>query len=301
MPGTIIVGVDGRTGGRDALAFAAALAGATDSALTAVRVYPYERHPTRGSVAAYERQLRADTHADLERELEESAVAARPLVIGDLSPARALQRVAEGEHADLLVVGSSHHGAVGHVLVGDVATSALHHAPCAVAVAPRGYAERGGAVRTIGVGFDGGEESQAALKFAAELAKELGADIAIRCVLASPVPAAYPSGYEPGWADQLERSARANVDAAMRQVRELGLTASEEVVVGSPRDELVEFSRQVDLLVIGSRGWGPVRRLLLGGTADRLFRAAAAPVLAVPRPADTAYEAESDDRASAPA
>jgi hypothetical protein len=44
-----------------------------------------------------------------------------------------------------------------------------------------------------------------------------------------------------------------------------------------------------------------VRRLLLGGTADRLFRAAAAPVLAVPRPVETASEHPSDERAAAPA
>jgi nucleotide-binding universal stress UspA family protein len=301
MLGTIIAGVDGRDGGRDALAFAAALAGATDSRLVAVQVYPYEVHPTRGSLAQYENALRADTQSELDRTLADADVTARALVLGDLSPARALQRVAEGEHADLLVVGSSHHGALGHVLVGDVATSALHHAPCAVAVAPHGYAAAGGPLRTIGVGFDGGEESLAALTLAVELATQLGAEIAIRRVIASPVPAAYPDGYEADWTDQLERSARAEMNAALLVAREQGVTVSAQTVVGVPRDELVEFSQQVDLLVIGSRGWGPVRRLLLGGTADRLFRAAGAPVLAVPRPAETAHETHRDERATAPA
>jgi len=300
MPGTIIAGVDGRDGGRDALAFAAALARATDRNLIAVRVHPHETH-VRGSVAAFEEQLRADAQSDLERALAGAGVEARPMVVGDASPARALQRVAEHEHADLLVVGSSHHGAIGHVLVGDVAGSALHHAPCAVAVAPYGYAANSGPVRTIGVGFDGGEESLAALALAAELATQLGAEIAVRRVIASPVPAAYPAGYEADWADQLERSARAEMTTALQAARAQGVTVSAEVVVGVPRDELVEFSRQVDLLVIGSRGWGPVRRLLLGGTADRLFRAAAAPVLAVPRPAHAVHEAQRDEHAAAPA
>jgi nucleotide-binding universal stress UspA family protein len=300
MPGTIIAGVDGREGGRDALAFAVALAGATKRNLVAVRVHPYEPH-VRGSVAAFEEQLRADAQSDLERALAETGVEARPLVIGDASPARALQRVAEHEHADVLVVGSSHHGALGHVLVGDVAGSALQHAPCAVAVAPHGYAANGGPVRTIGVGFDGGEESLAALEHAVELAMQLGAEIAIRRVVASPVPAAYPEGYEADWTDQLERSANAEMNTALQVARDRGVTVSAETVVGVPRDELVEFSRQVDLLVIGSRGWGPIRRLLLGGTADRLFRAAAAPVLAVPRPATTAHETQREERATAPA
>jgi nucleotide-binding universal stress UspA family protein len=301
MLGTIIAGVDGRDGGRDALAFAGSLAGATDSRLIAVQVYPYEVHPSRGSLAQYEKDLRAATQSELERAVADAGVTARALVLGDLSPARALQRVAESEHADLLVVGSSHHGALGHVLVGDVATSVLHHAPCAVAVAPHGYAANGRPVHTIGVGFDGGAESLAALALAADLATQLGAEIAIRRVVASPVPAAYPAGYEADWTDQLERSANAEMNTALQVAHERGVTASAETVVGVPRDELAAFSRQVDLLVIGSRGWGPMHRLLLGGTADRLFRAAAAPVLAVPRPAQTAHEAQRDERATAPA
>jgi nucleotide-binding universal stress UspA family protein len=60
--------------------------------------------------------------------------------------------------------------------------------------------------------------------------------------------------------------------------------ASGEIAVGSPLVELVELSGSVDLLVVGSRGFGPVRRLLLGSTSDRLVREAACPVLAVPRP-----------------
>jgi nucleotide-binding universal stress UspA family protein len=40
------------------------------------------------------------------------------------------------------------------------------------------------------------------------------------------------------------------------------------------------------MIVVGSRGWGPVRRLLLGSTSERLVREAACPVIAVARPAD---------------
>ena len=77
MLGTIIAGVDGRDGGRDALAFAATLARATEGDLVAAQVYPYERHRTRGSVAGFEEELRADTLADLERELADADVAGR--------------------------------------------------------------------------------------------------------------------------------------------------------------------------------------------------------------------------------
>jgi nucleotide-binding universal stress UspA family protein len=283
----IVAGVDGREGGRDALALAAALAKVTGGDLIAVRVYPYESHPTRASVGGFEEQLRADTSAELERELADAGVAAHPLVIADTSPARALQHVAEREDAGLLVVGSTHRGRVGEVLVGSVSTGVLHHAPCPVAVAPRGFAEKEGELTTVGVGFDGGEEAQEALRLATELAKAAGARLQILSVVATPVPDAFPTAYEPDWIERAEQTRRTEVDRALRTVEALGVHASSDVVVGSPVDELVELSRRVDALVVGSRGWGPVRRLLLGSTSDRLVREAACPVIGVPRPPAT--------------
>jgi nucleotide-binding universal stress UspA family protein len=59
--------------------------------------------------------------------------------------------------------------------------------------------------------------------------------------------------------------------------------ATGEAVVGVARDELVRLSECVDLLVLGSRGYGPVRRTLLGGSSDRIVHAAVCPVIVVPR------------------
>jgi nucleotide-binding universal stress UspA family protein len=297
----IIVGVDGREGGRDALAFAAAVARLSGGVLIAVRAYPHETHPTRASVGGYEEQIRTDTLADLERELVETDIGAQPLVVGDVSPARALQHAAEHERAGLIVVGSTHHGRVGQVVVGNVAAGALHHAPCPVAVAPRGYAARDGAFATIGVGFDGGAEAHVALRLAAELAKPSGARIEIRSVVATPVPAAYPAAYETEWVERGKQRGRENVNDALRLIDALGVQGSGDTVVGSPVQELVELSRGVDLLVVGSRGWGPVRRLLLGSTADRLVREAFSPVIVVPRPSATEHREQPDSTVAAPA
>jgi nucleotide-binding universal stress UspA family protein len=279
----IIVGVDDREGGRDALALAATLAEATGDELTAVRVYPYETHATRASVGGFEEDLRADADAELDRTLAEAGVIGRTRVIGDVSPARALHRVAEQEHAGLIVVGSTHRGEVGRVLVGGVSASVLHHAPCAVAVAPRGFAEEHGRLGTVGVGFDGAAESHEALDLAVELARVAGAHVRILSAIATAVPAAYPGGYEREWLDRAQESGRETADEALRSVRDRGVDAMSELVVGSPVDALRDFSADVDVLVVGSRGWGPVRRLLLGSTSDRLVREAQCPVIAVPR------------------
>ena len=49
-------------------------------------------------------------------------------------------------------------------------------------------------------------------------------------------------------------------------------------------DALLALSRKVDLLVIGSRRWGPMARVLLGGTGETLLHEAHCPMLVVPRP-----------------
>jgi nucleotide-binding universal stress UspA family protein len=283
----IIVGVDDREGGRDALALAATLAGVTGGELTAVRVYPYEIHPTRASVRGYEEHLRADAEAELERTLAEEGRDAQPRVIGDVSPARGLHHVAEQEDAGLIVVGSTHRGELGRVLVGGVSASVLHHAPCPVAVAPRGFAEQHGSLGTVGVGFDGGAESREALGLAVELARAAGAQVRIVSAIATAVPAAYPGGYEREWLDRSEQAGRETADEALRSVRDRGADATSEIVLGAPVDALRDLSADVDVLVVGSRGWGPVRRLLLGSTSDRLVRDAGCPVIAVPRPNGT--------------
>ena len=69
------------------------------------------------------------------------------------------------------MVGSSHRGKLGRVLPGSVGESLLRGAPCAVAVAPRGYAgAEHPAIGLIGVAYDGSEEAKLALGEAERLA-----------------------------------------------------------------------------------------------------------------------------------
>ena len=54
---------------------------------------------------------------------------------------------------------------------------------------------------------------------------------------------------------------------------------------GSPAEEIAEACEQgVDLLVTGSRGYGPMTRVLLGSVSRKLINEAPCPVLVVPRP-----------------
>jgi nucleotide-binding universal stress UspA family protein len=198
---TIIVGVDGHEGGRDALALADRLAQSFGGEIVAVHAYPYDYFVGRGADREFEAAMRQGAMETLETELSHAGVAAHPVVVSDDSPGRALHRTAELEDGDLIVVGSAHRGRIGRVLAGDHATGALHGAPCAVLVAPRGYAARGAKLETIGVGFDGSPEARAALAVARAIAEAAGARMRVIEVVAPTEPGGPFAGYQRDWVE----------------------------------------------------------------------------------------------------
>lgn len=283
MFSTIIVGVDGRPGGRDALALAERLRSIAGGDLVAVQAYPYEFFVSRGANADFDSVIRDDVRTELEADLDGMGVSAQTVVVPDASPARALHRVAEKHDAGLIVVGSAHHGQLGRVLAGDVASGTLHGSPCPVVVAPAGYADHAGEPGPVGVAFDGSPESHAAVQLARGLADAAGVPLRVLSVLEPSVPTgAYPSSLH-DWsdgADAVRSATMATVDAL---VAELGPGASGDVLEGDPVRELIFEGTELGLLVCGSRSYGPLRRLLLGSTSSRLVREAPFPVMVLPR------------------
>jgi nucleotide-binding universal stress UspA family protein len=73
------------------------------------------------------------------------------------------------------------------------------------------------------------------------------------------------------------------------------------VFTGEPVDALVGLSERVDLVVCGSRGYGPIRSVLLGGAGHGLLRDARCPVLVVPRGGGGAVAALAAEREATPA
>ena len=125
----VLVGVDGRPGGRDAIALARLLS-EPGAKLTLVLV--------RSSEIAEDV---AESEELLERERSAAGLDAELRSVIALNPGRGLHEQAERHGADLLVVGSCSHGTFGRAMLGDDTRAALNGAPCAVAVAARGYAE----------------------------------------------------------------------------------------------------------------------------------------------------------------
>jgi nucleotide-binding universal stress UspA family protein len=202
------------------------------------------------------------------------------------SPADTLGALAERGDADLIVLGSTHRAHIGSVSPGSIAEHLLQGARCRLVIAPKGYAQEdhsGDRLRVLAVGYDGMAESQAALEEGAKLCLKFGGSMKVVGV-ATPVPAigaaaAAQAGPEAG--PDFQTRLRDAVASLPPEVRALPVLEK-----GNPVDKLLEFSEVgIDLLVLGSRGFGPVMRLLIGSVSSRVIRGAPCPVMVVPRPA----------------
>lgn len=260
----VLVGVDGRTNGHDAIALARRLID-FDGCLTLVNVH----HPMRADQSA-------SAHRLLEQERERAELATAELVsVAAASPGQGLHEQAEEQAADLLVVGSSSRGVLGRAMLGDDTRGALNGAPCSVAVAPIGYAAKPKALAAIGVAFNGSPESTTALDAARELAARTGAALSALEVVSIPSLALTSL---PAVGDSIDEML-AEASARMQALPDIDGRA----VYGIAGEELALFSEGLDLLVVGSRGYGPVRRLVLGSTSDYLERHARCALLVLPR------------------
>lgn len=269
MPGEVIVGFDGSERSHDALALARLLAQAAGRRLALVNVY-FSDDPEEAGTGAADDPRRARALEPLR--LADVPEDAERLAVAGLSPAHGLQRCAELREAAAIVVGSSSSAAPGQVEAGSVAQFLLHGCPCAVCLAPSGYARKGAPrLEQIAVGYVDSDEARAALRAAAGLAHAAGA----RVVVVSAV------------VQEAEREER------RRQLEEaLGALANTVSVAGSlvEGDPAQALLRQcsdggADLIVTGSRGRGPKRQVTLGSVSVRLLSGAPVPVVVLPRAA----------------
>jgi nucleotide-binding universal stress UspA family protein len=181
------------------------------------------------------------------------------------SPARQLNRLAHERNADLLVVGSTHHGPVGQVLAGSVADRLLHGSPCPVGVAPRGYAEGTGQhpEGSVVIGYDWSEESQLALAAGRRIALALGAKLRLvsgmRELAASPARGPYIPIVRSRFLTALERA---------ESECEPELEVKTALVDGEPAEVLLRESADARIVIVGSRRYGP--RLLLRESAGSI-------------------------------
>jgi nucleotide-binding universal stress UspA family protein len=278
---TIIAGVGRDDEARDAVALGIALARARSARLLLAAVYVDV--PSGPGTRASEDEARraAQQGLDALASAVPADVACDTVAYASTSPVKGLRELAEREQALALVLGPTHLGTAALAVRGDVTLGALHGAPCAVAVAPAGYADRTPDVpRMLGVAWDGSTESDEALAEAVALAQRHRGRVRMfhvverRDVSDMDAPAATYIAAQRH--DTLMRLKEAATAAGLRVPLETML------LDGDPAD-LVKATRGLDLLVMGSRGYGPVKRAVLGSVSASLVHQASCPILVLPR------------------
>jgi nucleotide-binding universal stress UspA family protein len=277
----VLVGVDGRQGGRDAVALARQLAPMNATFTLAHVCTPFSGQ---GAVELLPIELE-EAQQMLVRERELAGIDAQ-LLVGRPQPAGSgLHELAQKHRIDLLVVGSTRRAVIGRLLLGDDCRATVDGAPCAVGVAPRGYGLVPHELERVGVGYDGSLESAHALVAARELASAHAGTVKAFWVVSlqdvrqdKPIPA--------DWPDAIEEL----LESRSAELAELEVEGT--AAYGGPREELVRAGKELDLLIVGSRGYGPVGRLLHGSVSGYLVRHATCPLLVLPRQALT----ERDER-----
>jgi nucleotide-binding universal stress UspA family protein len=289
MSPPILVGVDPLRHDPEAPLLAALLARATGAPVVAVAAYDDDQlvwnraQELRGSALA---RLAAVEAAFQGVPLETAALAGP-------SPAQVLRDCAAERGAALLVVGSTHRGLSGRVTLGHTADRLLHGAPCPIAVAPLGFAERMQGIDRVGAAFVDRYDGHDALGVAVALAA--ACDAAVRATTAvEPLPwsaTSFVGPYDPdAQVEHLCELARTQLRAGLDSLAP-AMPAELEVIVDRTVTALEQLSAEVDLLVCGSRGHGPLGSVLLGGVSRRLIHRAACPVIVVPPGTRRALEA----------
>jgi nucleotide-binding universal stress UspA family protein len=148
------------------------------------------------------------------------------------------------------------------------------------------------------VGVDGSDAAAEALRFAATEARLRGARLRVVHAYARPYTTAFWGGaylgsipMDAATLDEIERRAREHAEAELeRAITELpaqladGVAIDRHVVEQEPAAALVEQGAGADLLVVGSRGRGGFKGLLLGSVSQQVSHHATCPVTIV-RPA----------------
>jgi nucleotide-binding universal stress UspA family protein len=291
----ILVGYDGREAGRDALALAAALR-AADGVVVATCVFPAFGRAHDQAVETLLADAAAQTVAEARAQVAADWLELR--TAPGHSPAHGLHLFSEEIEADLVVVGSSGRAESGRVHAGKTGERLLNGAPCPVAVAPSGFAADGGSPRVLGVAYDGSEGSEVALLEAIALAAEFDASLKLITVV-PPLQGSWPAQAFAGVSGDGIREQRR--DGFRHMLEEAAERVPDEARAGAVlRDGDAgaviadEAEKGIHLLVMGSRNYGPIRRVMVGSTAIDLMRLCPCPVLVVPRGASAPSAAAAD-------
>ncbi|MGB3184636.1 MAG: universal stress protein [Ornithinimicrobium sp.] len=286
----VVVGYDESPGSDAAVSWAAVEAARRDRALVVLVATDAIRHMTdllslsgvSGGTLEEEAKKVADHGVEV-------AKAAAPSV--DVQPhvssTGAVAALCEAaQDASLLVVGSSGHGRVMHALSGSVAFAVVTHAKVSVVAVRSEQTSHAGPEHPVVVGVDGSAGSDLAVDQAANIASETGAELVVVAAWETPRSDHWSRVYlaDDEWRkediDRARGYAHMLVGRARTRAHEQhpDLTVRESVQEGRPEQVITHAHDEAALVVVGARGHGDFRSLLLGSVGRGVVHRAHCPV-----------------------
>ncbi|OLT48949.1 universal stress protein [Saccharomonospora sp. CUA-673] len=287
--GPVVVGTDGSESATQAVRWAADLAASGNRPLRIVHAFTYVQGFYGGDLP-----VSPDVYRAMEDEGRQFLVDAEQLARGrapelDIETAMPLQGsvpmlVQESETAGVLVVGKSGRGGFAGMLVGSTSVSLAAHAQCPVVVVRGGTDDGISGSGPVVVGIDGSGVSVSAVGMAFREASVLGARlVAVHAWSDVEHDWNVPGGSADSAQAETEEVVLAEALAGWTE-RYPDVEVERVVVPGRPRQHLLERSRDARLLVVGTRGRGGFRGMLLGSTSQTVIHHAGCPVMVVRPP-----------------
>jgi nucleotide-binding universal stress UspA family protein len=287
VDGRVVVGVDGSVASERALEWAAAEATRRGAVLEVVHAWMVPYPLSSADVFTDPAPFEACGAEILDRAMASllasghAPARTRPVLVSEY-PSHALVHAAEG--AALLVVSSRGRGGFAGLLLGSVSQNCVHHAPCPVAVIPPSWS--GAGHERVVVGVDGSDPSYSALHWAVHAATLRHAELDVVNAY-DHLNVMLPMGVAPLGVDQelLAKASRSLLEEmagpAMYGTGPRPRSVELLPMHTSAARALLGAALGADLLVVGSRGRGGVRGLLLGSVSQQCVHHAACPVVVV--------------------
>ena len=290
MANRVVIGYDGSQASEDAVAFGLTWCRSTGDVPIIATVYP-EEHPLGIGRVDVEWATYVREQAEIIQDKARATVGDAALYrnVASTSAAHGLADLAEDVEAVMLIVGTTQETGLSRTLLGSSTERLLHGATAPVTVVPPGWRQSApDRISSIGVAYVDTRDGREALRVAVRVALRIPARLTLYSILGQ---SSERYSYLVGRTDE-----QAFVDKARDSYgKALEFAAAGVPPELEPRTVLLEGAvveslaalgpDDVDVLVCGSRGYGPVRRVLLGGVSSPLIRRAQLPVTVVPRPA----------------
>jgi nucleotide-binding universal stress UspA family protein len=276
----VVVATDGSPDATRAVEWLTQFPLPSDAVIDVVSAIPWPESTTKAGRELWKHAaaMAEDARARLSKRWNDVGIA-----VDDGDPRAVITDAAAARRSDLVVVGARSLGAVASALLGSVSLGVARHAPCPVLVCKESVRP----LQNVTVALDGSLSARAALDYFAAL--PLPVDLTLRLVgvveplrypsvdLLSPQLVELMKEYEDERRGELERVLGIAAADLRGRVRKVTTTT----LVGQAAPSILsEAAKQPsDLVVVGARGLGTVKRLLLGSVSESVLRQASCSVL----------------------